>query len=67
MTGVSSVSVALDVRQTGTLVQAPHQAPFEALPADPEAGHVARYQMTGYSIDRVGPGDHHLCLAGGPG
>ena len=26
-------------------------APFEALPADPEAGVLARYQMTGYSID----------------
>jgi hypothetical protein len=51
VTGVSSVSVALDVRQTGTLVQAPHQAPFEALPADPEAGVLARYQLTGYSID----------------
>ena len=42
VTGVSSVSVALDVRQTGTLAQAP---------ADPEAGVLARYQMTGYSID----------------
>jgi hypothetical protein len=51
VTGVSSVSVALDVRQTGTLAQAPRQAPFEALPADPEPGVLARYQMTGYSID----------------
>mgnify|MGYP001086733305 CR=1 FL=1 len=51
VTGVSSVSVALDVRQTGSLAQAPRQTPFEVLPADPEAGVLARYQMTGYSID----------------
>ena len=51
VTGVSSVSVALEVRQTGTLAQAPQRTPFEVLPADPEAGVLARYQMTGYSID----------------
>jgi hypothetical protein len=51
VTGVSSVSVALDVRQTGSLAQAPRPTPFEALPLDPEAGVLARYQMTGYSID----------------
>ena len=51
VTGVNSVSVALDVRQTGTLAQAPQSTPFEVLPADPEAGVLARYQMTGYSID----------------
>jgi len=51
VTGVSSVSVALDVRQTGSLAMAPAGTPFEALPADPEAGVLARYQMTGYSID----------------
>ena len=51
ITGVSSVSVALDVRQTGTLAQAPRSTPFEVLPLDPEAGVLARYQMTDYSID----------------
>jgi hypothetical protein len=51
VTGVSSVSVALDVRQTGSLAQAPRPTPFEVLPLDPEAGVLARYQMTGYSID----------------
>jgi hypothetical protein len=51
VTGVSSVSVALDVRQTGSLAQSLLRTPFEALPADPEAGVLARYQMTGYSID----------------
>ncbi len=51
VTGVSGVSVALDVRQTGTLTQASPQTPFEALPADPEAGVLARYQMTAYAID----------------
>jgi hypothetical protein len=51
VTAVSSVSVALDVRQTGTLALAPARVPFEALPVDPEAGVLARYQMTGYSID----------------
>jgi hypothetical protein len=50
VTGVSSVSVALDVRQTGTLAQA-QPTPFEVLPADPEAGVLARYQLAGYSID----------------
>ena len=51
VTSVSTVSVALDVRQTGMLTQAPRSTPFEILPADPEAGVLARYQMTGYSID----------------
>ena len=51
VTSVSSVSVALDVRQTGSLAQAPQPTQFEVLPADPEAGVLARYQMTGYSID----------------
>ena len=51
VTGVSSVSVALEVRQTGTLAQATQHTPFEVLPRDPEAGVLARYQMTGYSID----------------
>jgi len=51
VTAVSSVSVALDVRQTGSLAQAPRPTPFEVLPLDPEAGVLARYQMTGYSID----------------
>ena len=51
VTGVNSVSVALDVRQTGTLAQAVPPSQFEVLPADPEAGVLARYQMTGYSID----------------
>src|SRR5512144_2831526 len=51
VTGVSSVSVALEVRQTGTLAQATQHTPFEGLPPDPEAGVLARYQMTGYSID----------------
>src|SRR4029450_1399870 len=48
---VNSVSVALEVRQTGTLARAVDRTPFEALPADPELGVLARYQMTGYSID----------------
>jgi hypothetical protein len=48
---VSSVSVALEVRQTGTLAQASPRGPFEALPADPEAGVLARYQVSGYAID----------------
>src|SRR4029450_10648182 len=51
VTAVSSVSVALDVRQTGSLARAVDRTPFEALPADPEVGVLARYQMTGYSID----------------
>ncbi|HUM11573.1 MAG TPA: hypothetical protein VLT82_11530 [Myxococcaceae bacterium] len=51
VTGVSTVSVALEVRQTGTLAQASPRAPFEGLPADPEAGVLARYQMTDYAID----------------
>ena len=51
VTNVSSVSVALDVRQTGQLAQATQPTRFEVLPADPEAGVLARYQMTGYSID----------------
>jgi len=51
VTGVNSVSVALDVRQTGTLAEASPRAPFQALPADPEAGVLARYQMTAYAID----------------
>ena len=51
VTAISSVSVALEVRQTGTLSRAVEQTPFEALPADPEAGVLARYQMAGYSID----------------
>jgi hypothetical protein len=48
---VSSVSVALEVRQTGTLARAQQPTPFEVLPTDPEAGVLARYQMTGYAID----------------
>ena len=51
VTGVSSVSVALEVRQTGTLARATPPSPFESLPADPEAGVLARYQMTAYAID----------------
>jgi hypothetical protein len=51
VTAVSSVSVALEVRQTGTLARALDRTPFEALPADPEVGVLARYQMAGYSID----------------
>ena len=51
VTGVSSVSVALEVRQTGTLAQARPTTPFEALPADPEPGVLARYQMAAYAID----------------
>jgi hypothetical protein len=51
VTAVSSVSVALEVRQTGALARAVERTPFEALPADPEAGVLARYQMTSYSID----------------
>jgi hypothetical protein len=51
VTGVNSVSVALDVRQTGSLTRASPRSPFEALPADPETGVLARYQMTAYAID----------------
>lgn len=51
VTSVSTVSVALEVRQTGTLARAPQRTPFEVLPTDPEAGVLARYQMTDYSID----------------
>ena len=51
VTGVNSVSVALEVRQTGTLAEASPKTPFRALPADPEPGVLARYQMTAYAID----------------
>jgi len=51
VTSVNSVSVGLEVRQTGTLARAAERTPFEGLPADPEAGVLARYQMTSYSID----------------
>jgi len=51
VTGVSSVSVALEVRQTGTLAQVSPPTPFQALPADAESGVLARYQMTAYAID----------------
>lgn len=52
VTGVSSVSVALEVRQTGTLAEvttAP--TPFDGLPADSEPGVLARFQMAAYAID----------------
>lgn len=51
VTGVNSVSVALDVRQTGTLAQSRQPGPFLALAADPEPGVLARYRMSAYAID----------------
>jgi hypothetical protein len=51
VTNVSSVSVALEVRQTGTLAEVAPRSPFQALPADPEPGVLARYQVTAYAID----------------
>jgi len=51
VTNVSTVSVALDVRQTGTLAQVTDPGPLQGLPADPEPGVLARYQLTAYAID----------------
>lgn len=51
VTSVGSVSVSLDVRQTGTLAQGVRPAPFLSLPADLEPGVLARYRVTAYAID----------------
>ncbi|HTS79535.1 MAG TPA: hypothetical protein VMH40_02955 [Myxococcaceae bacterium] len=51
VTGVFTVSVALEVRQTGTLAAASPRSPLDSLPADPEAGVLARYQVSSYAID----------------
>jgi hypothetical protein len=51
VTGVGNVSVSLEVRQTGTLAEAVRPQQFQGLPADPEPGVLARYQMRSYAID----------------
>jgi len=51
VTSVGSVSISLDVRQTGTLAQGARPSAFKSLPVDVEPGVLARYQMTAYAID----------------
>jgi len=51
VTGVSSVSVALEVRATGTLAEAVPPSPLNGLPSDAEPGVLARFAMTSFAID----------------
>jgi hypothetical protein len=51
VTSVSSVSVSLEVRPNGTLAELSVPAPLEALPPSGEAGILARFEMSSYSID----------------
>jgi hypothetical protein len=62
VTGVTSVSVTLEVRATGSLAEAVPPSPLDGLPSDPEPGVLARFALASYAIDGSPVSSHFSSL-----